>query len=128
MRDIRKGKRKHKVSSSNIIFFSLYYVEHAAAIGPHDVELNVRNLTRALQDVTDWETLGVQLGVNPSKIGEIARNHHYRDLHLCKMDLLVHWLQSDGAVSWERMASALDDMNVHNVAENIRMTYCIPEI
>ena len=54
-----------------------------------DPQLNMRDLTRALRKVADWETLGIWLGVDKCKIDEIAQKRS-RDLHHCKTDLLAH--------------------------------------
>lgn len=84
----------------------------------------MKNLTIALKDVVDWETLGLYLDVEMSTIETIARDRNHRDPHLCKMDLLNHWLRNDPDPSWEKVAAALDEMERQGVAEKIRRTYC----
>ena len=84
----------------------------------------LRDLTGALKEVADWETLGVRLGVSASKSDEIARNRSYRDPHLCKKDLLNHWLENDADPTWEKVAIALEEMDMRNAARKIRTAYC----
>lgn len=83
----------------------------------------MRNLSSALKDVPDWETLGIRLGVSTARIKEISISRN-REPCLCKMDLLDYWLTTDPDVSWERVATALDEMDVHKIAKDIRITYC----
>ena len=83
----------------------------------------MRNLTRALRNVTDWETLGIWLGVEKSKIDEIAQRRS-RDPHHCKMDLLAYWLDSTPDASWEGVATVLEEMGMQRVAEEVRTDYC----
>ena len=83
----------------------------------------MKNLSGALKDVSDWETLGVRLGVRMPRIREISVKRN-RDPHFCKMDLLDHWLTTDLAVSWEKVAIALDEMDFQKIAEEIRTVYC----
>ena len=90
---------------------------------PQDGELSVRNVTGALREVSDWEALGVRLGVGVAKMREIGRSRNYRDPHLCLADLVAHWLGSDVEASWERVASALEEMGWQVEARDIRTAH-----
>ena len=89
-----------------------------------DPRLNLKNLTNALREVPDWEMLGCKLGIKEYKIKEIANDRSHRNPHLCKKDLLDHWMKSDVEASWEQMAAALDDMDEKTAASGIRAVYC----
>ena len=88
------------------------------------LELNMKNLTNALVDVSDWETLGIQLGVKKSKVKEIGIDRNYRSPHLSKIDVLDFWLRNDLVASWEKLAIALDAMDEREAARVVRTTYC----
>ena len=83
----------------------------------------MRDLTRALRSVTDWETLGIWLGVDKSKIDEIARRRG-SDPHHCKMDLLAHWLDNTPDASWENIVTVLEEMDMQRVADEVRTSHC----
>ena len=89
-----------------------------------NTELNVKTLRKALLMVSDWEMLGVRLGINAAKIEEIANSHDPTHTLLCKRDLLEYWIRSDLDVTWERVATALDEMGMKNDARELRTTYC----
>ena len=89
--------------------------------------MNVNTLTSILKDVSaEWEKLGLELGVKWSKIKQIARSRNHADPQLCMADLLDCWLRSGCDASWEKVASALDEIEIRDVALMIRKTYCSP--
>ena len=105
------------------------YIGMPAAIPeqrPCDPRLNLKNLTNALREIPDWEMLGCKLGIKEYKIREIAADRSHRNPHLCKKDLLDHWLRSNVEASWEQVAAALDDMDENATACGIRTAYCCP--
>ena len=59
-----------------------------------------------------------------SKIKEIEREN-CRSTFRCKADLLDYWLGNDSKASWERVATALDEMDMHVIGNEIRSNYCI---
>lgn len=54
---------------------------------------------------------------------DIAKSRNHRDPHLCMADLMEHWLSSDLEASWEKVANALDEMDLRDVAVKIRKAY-----
>lgn len=94
------------------------------AIVSKSKDLSMKNLMAALNDVPEWEELGIELGIEWFKMKEIKKNRNHCEPRLCKADLLDHWLENDLQASWERLASALDNMGKKVVAQRIRATYC----
>lgn len=103
--------------------FVLFAAESVGEERQGELGLNMMNLTNVLKEVTDWETLGIRLGVEKAKIDEIAQRRN-QDPHLCKVDLLAHWLNTDLSASWEKLAKALDEMDLQRVGQKIRASYC----
>lgn len=90
-------------------------------------DMSVNNLISLLKDVSaEWERVGLELGVKWSKIKQIAKSRNHADPQLCMADLLDYWLRNDRDVSWEKVASALDEIEIRDVALKIRKTYCSP--
>ena len=85
----------------------------------------MKNLIKVLNEVcSDWETLGVKLDVKWSKIKEIAKSRSHREPHLCLADLMDFWLGNDVDASWERVATALEEMGKVDLARGIRRAHC----
>lgn len=71
----------------------------------------------ALQDVTEWQTLGIYLGLRNAIITQIASHH---DVSTHKWMMISKWLDDDTEASWEKLASALANMGKNVVAADIR--------
>ena len=82
-----------------------------------------KNVLKAIKDVVDWKSLGVQLDISAPKIMEIDVNNRGQVAD-CRRDLVQFWLQSDVSCSWERLIDALKSINQSVLAEEIRITYC----
>ena len=103
-----------------------YFLTNAHAVvseqdRPPDPTLDVNALIEILKDTfSDWERLGIELGIKYSKIKEIDKRHR-GDPCLCMADLLQHWLESDlEEASWEKMAITLDQIDKRDIAKKIR--------
>lgn len=83
--------------------------------------LNLINLTNALQEVTDWHSLGIQLGLKPHEIEEIKQNHPTLDER--KSAVLVLWLNNDLEASWQKVVSALQLMELNTLAIQVSTKY-----
>ena len=85
----------------------------------------MRDLSNELNLVTDWHSLGVKLGVQPTNLSVIERNYH-GDSVRCKHEMLVCWLETapTPGPTWEAITDALCKMGQHIVAMNIRAKYC----
>lgn len=93
------------------------YLAEAGGERSHAANLNVKNLLNALKDVPNWQLLGIQLGMSPAQIHQISSPNPM-------MDLLDLWLNFDSEPSWEKVATALDEMDKKKIAREIRTAYC----
>ena len=94
--------------------------DRATPIPKELTENDVRELTNDLQTVSEWYLLGIKLGVKPHNLEKIEGNHP-GDSERCKADMLACWILScTTPCTWEAVAQALDKMEKHKVAEEIR--------
>lgn len=66
-----------------------------------------------LQEITSWYLLGIQLGVDPSKLEQFQANHP-GDVERCKVDVLQHWLNNVDVPSWRSLAGAVQRLGGHS--------------
>ena len=85
----------------------------------------MQELSVELNLVSDWHSLGVKLGVQPTDLSMIERNYH-GDNARCKHEMLYCWLRTahTPGPTWEAITEALLQMGQHNMAMNIRAKYC----
>lgn len=84
--------------------------------------LKLKNLTNALNKVNDYEGLGVELDIGYHKLQDLFKG---RSPPECKRAMLQCWLDSDTEASWEKLYSALKNMDLKGVAEEVRKEYQI---
>ena len=93
--------------------------------GPRfDCELTINNLHHALQDVNDWQILGLKLGLWWSKLDSLKRDPFLNYEESRKVAMLQTWWNYDLNASWEKLAEALDQMGKCRLAATIR-TQCV---
>ena len=94
----------------------------AAAVaeeGPKiDCEFTLNNLRHALHDVSDWQTLGLELGLQWKKVKSLKDSTLSYDSR--KVAMLQTWLDYDLDTSWEKLSEALDQMDQYCLATKIR--------
>ena len=83
-----------------------------------DGKLDVRNITHVLEDVDDWESVGLELGISATKLSEIRTNRSNNGA-LCKISMADTWLRRDTDASWEKLAAALEKTKNNAQAEKI---------
>ena len=88
-----------------------------------DPTLTHKNVLKAIKDVVEWKSLGVQLDISAPKINEIDVNNRGQ-VPDCRFALVQYWLQSDVSCSWKRLIDALKAIDYSVLAEEIRITYC----
>ena len=76
-----------------------------------------------LQDVTDWELLGVYLGLPPATLKTVKQESDR--VEICKYNMLAEWLRLTPEASWENLVSALKIMKEKCVAESIEKKYTV---
>jgi len=86
--------------------------------------LSLKNLTNALNKVDDWQGLGIQLEIDYHELQKIDRSHS--TVEECKRTMLQFWLDSDTKASWKALLSALYELNLNRVVEEIKSKYQIP--
>ena len=94
-----------------------------AAVGEEgpkfDCELTMNNFRHALQDVSDWHMLGLELGVPTTKLGSLKRDSSL-SYDLRKNEMLQLWWENDLDASWEKVSEALGRMDQRRLAAMIR--------
>ena len=74
-------------------------------------------VTLAIKAVVNWQGLGLHLGLKPEVLEFIAQNY---GPELQKQMMVIKWLQSDVEATWEKLAGALEKIDMNTVAANIR--------
>ena len=93
---------------------------------PHaitDDTFTPKNILRALNEVVDWKSLGVQLDISLAMLQEICVNNRGQ-VGDCKFAMVSVWLSSDKTCSWRKLIDALISIGLHALAEGIRKQYC----
>ena len=70
----------------------------------------------------EWKSLGIELGITPSKIKEIDINHRGQVAN-CRMALIMYWLESDVSSSWKKLIDVLSNIDHAVLADDIAATY-----
>lgn len=82
-------------------------------------QLTESSVVCALNDITEWRKLGLQLEVPVRILNEIDDY----PINQRKERLVIKWLQYDVNASWSKLASALEKMDCRRIAVNIRKLY-----
>ena len=59
-----------------------------------------------LHEINNWYLLGIQLGVDTSKLDQFEANHR-GDVERCKVDVVQHWLSNVDIPTWRSLADAV---------------------
>ena len=94
-----------------------------AAYSLSDSRPELRDVLVVLQDVTEWQDLGIYLGLPDATIRQIASHH---DVMGHKRMMISEWLKYDTEASWTKLAWALTCMRKNVIADDIRRQY-VPE-
>ena len=84
-------------------------------------DLSLKNLINALRKLTDWYDLGLQLDIEDHWLEKFSSEN--QRIEKCKLAMLQFWLQSDEEASWEKLISALREMNQNRLATEIQKKY-----
>ena len=76
-----------------------------------------------LKNITDVHTLGVLLGLSPSKLAALQENNP-RNNDQQKSDMLNTWLDNDPEKSWNKLVRVLVEMDKGAIAKKIAEKYC----
>ena len=86
--------------------------------------LSLKNLTNALREVVDWQDLGIQLDIQYHELQKFVSEHQTSEER--KRAMLQFWLDHDTKASWKKVISALSEMQLNRVAEEIQRKYQLP--
>lgn len=76
-----------------------------------ETRLDVPTALNAIQDVTNWRSLGTHLGIKSSKLDEIAKF----PIKEQKSQIVVAWFACDEAPSLEKLQTALKKPSVGEI-------------
>ena len=79
-------------------------------------------LVRELCKVTEWDVLGIYLGLDESEITEIERDHQSNARR--RIAMLGKWIEKDVAVSWEKVIDSLECLSQIRLANQLKEKYC----
>ena len=83
-------------------------------------------LVRELCKVTEWDILGIYLGLDESEITEIERDHQSNARR--RIAMLAKWIEKDVNVSWEKVIDALECLSQITLANQLKEKYCTSEL
>ena len=79
-------------------------------------------LVNELKEVTEWQSLGLNLGLCMAAIKEIEQD--YQDMARRRMETLDRWLRKEANPSWVMVIEALEKMSELRLANKLREKYC----
>ena len=79
--------------------------------------LSEAEVTLAIKAVANWQGLGLHLGLEPEVLEFITQSYAPE---LQKQMMVIKWLQSDVEATWEKLAGALEKIDMNTIAANIR--------
>ena len=88
----------------------------------HITTLTTDLLVHELNGVTNWQYLGMFLGLGMAEIKEIEQDHP--DTPRRRMEMLEKWMRKEGNPSWEMVVEALEKMSEQRLANQLRVKYC----
>ena len=87
------------------------------------VKPDTATLCNELGSVSDWHTLGLNLGVKDHELDQIERSHPTEGCGRWKRETFSLWLRRKSNASWQDVAGALRQMEENTVAERIELKY-----
>ena len=79
-------------------------------------------LVRELCKVTEWDVLGIYLGLDESEITEIERDHQSNARR--RIAMLSKWIEKDVTASWEKVIDSLECLSQIRLANKLKEKYC----
>ena len=73
-------------------------------------ESDIATLCIELISISDWFTLGLNLGVPHHQLKEVRSNYSVEGLGACRRETLVLWLQRTPSASWRDVVGTLQRM------------------
>ena len=88
-------------------------------------ESDIATLSNELTSISEWVTLGVNLGVPYHLLKEIRTNYAIEGLGACRLEMLALWLQRAPNASWRGVARALQQMGENTAAKRVEQKYIL---
>ena len=88
----------------------------------------VQLLLAELNEVDDWFTFGVALGVTVRKLREIQTSNSQGGVQHWMVDMFQSWLDSTPTASWEDIIRALEQLDNLTLAARLRSKYIQPHL
>ena len=82
-------------------------------------------LVRELCKVTEWDVLGIYLGLDESEITEIERDHKRNARR--RIAMFAKWMEKEASPCWERVIDSLESMSQIRLANQLKEKYCTSE-
>ena len=82
------------------------------------IEVTHNLLVRELCKVTEWDVLGIYLGLDECEITEIERDHQSNARR--RIAMLAKWMEKDVDASWEKVINALESMSQIRLANQLK--------
>ena len=83
-------------------------------------DLSVKHLLKSCKSVTDWYTIGINLGLETTQLDDIHVTYHAHGVNRCKTKMFDVWLKSSPDASWTDLITALRDMDENTAASEIQ--------
>ena len=80
-------------------------------------------LCRELISVSDWRSLGLNLGVRDYELDQIQSSHPTEGCSRWRQETISLWLRHTPSASWENVVRALQMMGENTLAVRIHQTY-----
>ena len=80
-------------------------------------------LCRELISVSDWRSLGLNLGVRDYELDQIESSHPTEGCGRWRQETISLWLRHTRSASWENVIQALQMMRENRLAEEIHQKY-----
>lgn len=74
----------------------------------------------------EWYSLGQALGISIQELENIQKTE--AKSFKCKTQMFRLWMQNDQAASWEKLATALEEVNKTELANELRSHHCNDEL
>ena len=84
-----------------------------------DTPLTMKRLVTACKEVSDWHTLGIQLGLTAGQLNNIHVTYHAHGVDRLKTVMFNVWLKRSPNASWTDLITALRAMGEERVASDI---------
>ena len=79
-------------------------------------------LVNELKEVTEWQSLGLNLGLSMAVIKEIEHDH--QDMARRRLETLDRWIRKEANPSWVMVIEALEKVSELRLANKLREKYC----